>query len=100
MKRDNLKKKDILKLINKNTGMPILYLNNFFDNILLIINDLLNRDKILKIKDFGTFKVSKKLKREGRNPKNKEKFIIKERNVLTFKASNNFNKKINYDKKI
>ena len=100
MKRDNLKKKDILKLINKNTGMPILYLNNFFDNILLIINDLLNRDKILKIKDFGTFKVSKKLKREGRNPKNKAKFIIKERNVLTFKASNNFNKKINYDKKI
>ena len=100
MKRDNLKKKDILKLINKNTGMPILYLNNFFDNILLIINDLLNRDKILKIKDFGTFKVSKKLKREGRNPKNKEKFIIKERNVLTFKAAIRLNKKVNIgDKK-
>ena len=100
MKRDNFKKNDILKLINKNTGMPILYLNNFFDNILITINDLLNKNKILKIKDFGTFKISKKLKRVGRNPKNKEKFIIKERNVLTFKASNNFNKKVNYDKKI
>ena len=41
----------------------------------------------------------KKTKRIGRNPKNKMKYEIVERNVLIFKAATHLNRKINIDVK-
>ena len=45
--------------------------------------------------NFGTFTVRKKNSRIGRNPKTKEIKTISERNVILFKPSNEFKKKIN-----
>ena len=49
----------------------------------------------MKIKKFGTFSLNYKKKRNGRNPKNKKSYEIQERNVVTFKASENLKFKIN-----
>lgn len=65
----------------------------FVNDILDIIIDGLKVDGFVKIHNFGTFKIKKKKSRIGRNPKTKENVIIKERNVVLFRASKSI---INY----
>ena len=51
--------------------------------------------RLVKIHNFGTFKLSKKKGRIGRNPKTKKEYNISSRNVITFKASKILLKYIN-----
>ena len=67
-----LSKKDCLEIVN--------------DIINIIIEGLENKG-IVKIHNFGTFKLRTKKSRIGRNPKTKEEVIIGERNVISFKPS-------------
>ena len=67
-----------------------------------IVNDIidiiivgLQSDTIVKIHNFGTFKLNNKKSRIGRNPKTKEEYNISSRNVITFKASKILLKYIN-----
>ena len=67
-----------------------------------IVNDIINivisgleRDKKVKIHNFGTFTLNRKNSRIGRNPKTKEEYKISSRNVITFKASKILLKYIN-----
>ena len=60
-----------------------------------IIIDILIHAKKVKISNFGTFFLKRKKSRIGRNPKTKEKKVISERNVITFKASKEFKSYIN-----
>ena len=69
-------------------------LDEFLD--IILIN--LIKTKKVKISKFGTFSLKRKKSRLGLNPKTKEKAIISERNVITFKASNELKKYINNQK--
>ena len=60
----------------------------------LILQNIIMHKKV-KIAKFGTFILRKKNQRIGRNPKTKEKKIIKERNVILFKPSKEFKEYIN-----
>ena len=95
--RINLTKKDILNSLYMQIGLSKRILNTIFEDILNIITENLKRNKKVKIANFGTFEIRHKKKREGRNPKTKEKKIISERNVVIFKASKDFKKFINID---
>ena len=57
--------------------------NDIIDSIILGLEQY----KIFKIHNFGTFKLRRKNKRIGRNPKTKVEVVISERNVITFKSS-------------
>ena len=78
-------------------GLSKRILNTIFEDILDIITENLKRNKKVKIANFGTFEIRHKKKRDGRNPKTKEKKIISERNVVIFKASKDFKKFVNID---
>ena len=65
------------------------------NDIIDIIIEGLQSDKKVKIHNFGTFKLSNKKSRIGRNPKTKEEHNISSRNVITFKASKILLKYIN-----
>ena len=54
-----------------------------------------NLNKKVKISNFGTFLLKRKKERIGRNPKTKEKKIISERNIISFKASKELKKYLN-----
>ena len=70
------------------------------DDLLLILSkNIINKEKV-KISKFGTFIVKHKNSRVGRNPKTKEEKLISARSVITFKASNEFKKFLNSDRKI
>ena len=76
------------KLISENL------INEFFSLILLN----LEREKIVKLSNFGTFILRIKNSRIGRNPKTREKKEISQRNVVLFKPSKEFRTFINSKK--
>ena len=94
IKKTQLTKKDISKKINSKIGLSKSYTNRITDNLIFILKDLIKNDEI-NIKNFGTFSITNKDQRIGRNPKNKKSYLIKARKSLSFKISHNFNKKIN-----
>tara|TARA_B100002052_G_C15680892_1_gene506133 strand:+ start:250 stop:546 length:297 start_codon:yes stop_codon:yes gene_type:complete len=93
--RINLTKKDIINSMYIKLGFSKRILNTILDDILYTIVENLKKDKKVKISNFGTFELRKKKKREGRNPKTKEKKLISARNVVLFKASKDFKKFVN-----
>ena len=93
-------KEYLAEKINEDLGLPksesLTLVGSIFDTIL----EHLDKESIVKISGFGTFKVRKKNKRIGRNPKTKEVKIISERNVILFKPSKEFKEYINKNEKI
>ena len=93
--RINLTKKEIINSIYMQLGFSKKItehlLEDFFETLLI----QLIKNKKVKISNFGTFEIRYKKKREGRNPKTKEKKIISSRNVVLFKPSKEFKNFIN-----
>ena len=93
--RINLTKKDLVNLIYMQIGfskqISEILIDEFFN--LIIINP--QKEKKIKISNFGTFTVREKKKRIGRNPRTKEEKIISARNVVLFKPSKDFKNFIN-----
>ena len=95
MSRINLTKKDIINSIYMQIGFSKKISENLLEDIFEIILKNIIKHKKVKIAKFGTFSLRRKKQRIGRNPKTKERKIISERNVILFKASKEFKKKIN-----
>ena len=93
--RINLTKKDLVNLIYMQLGfskqISESLIDEFFNSLILNIQ----KEKKLKISNFGTFLIREKKNRLGRNPKTKEEKIIKSRNVVLFKPSKEFKRLVN-----
>ena len=85
--KNNITKDDIADSINSNFGLSKKDCLNIVKDIIDEIILGLQNKKIVKIHNFGTFKLKRKKSRIGRNPKTKKEFIINERNVISFKPS-------------
>ena len=94
-KRININKEDISKEIYLNFGIPSFYAKKILNDVIKLLIQGLRRDKKLKINGFGSFKIIKKKKRIGRNPKTRELHEISERNTVSFKPANILKNKIN-----
>ena len=95
IKRNNTKKKDIVKNIFSNIGISHLYTSKIIDDLIKILIINLFLSKSLKIKNFGTFVLKRKYKRIGRNPMNQKSYEIAERNTVLFKSAETLKKVIN-----
>ena len=95
MTRINLTKKDIISSIYMQIGYSKKLSETLLEDVFEILLKNIVKNKKVKIAKFGTFILRKKKQRLGRNPKTKEIKIISERNVILFKASKEFKKKIN-----
>ena len=91
----NITRDVISEFINDEFGLTKKDCNEFVTDIIEELIKGLNRDKIVKIHNFGTFKIRYKKSRIGRNPKSKEDVMIPARNVISFIPSKFFLKKIN-----
>ena len=93
--RINLTKKDLVNAIYMQIGFSKKISENLINDFLSTILDNLKTNGKIKISKFGTFSIRNKKSRLGRNPLTKEKKIISSRNVVLFKASNEFKDLIN-----
>ena len=92
---NNITKEDIANFINSEFGLTRKDCNNFVRDIIEEIILGLKKDNIVKIHNFGTFKIRNKKSRLARNPKSKVEVMIPSRNVISFKPSKHILKKLN-----
>ena len=92
---NNITRDDIAEFINNEFGLTKKDCINLVNDIIEEIIEGLNEHNIVKIHNFGTFKLRRKNARIGRNPKTKEEVIIAPRNVISFLSSKHILKKLN-----
>ena len=93
--KKNISRDDIADTINKEFGFSRKECLDIVNDIIEIIIEGLNTNNLVKIHNFGTFKLKRKRSRIGRNPKTKEEVMIQDRNIISFKASKKILKYIN-----
>jgi integration host factor subunit alpha len=92
---NNITRDDIAEFINNEFGLTKKDCSNLVNDIIEEIIEGLNENNIVKIHNFGTFKLRRKNSRIGRNPKTKEEVMIAPRNVISFSPSKHILKKLN-----
>ena len=95
MAKVNLTKKDLINSVYMQIGFSKNISENLIDDFLSTITENLIDEKKLKLSKFGTFSIRSKKRRIGRNPKTKEEKIISDRDVVLFKASQEFKDLVN-----
>ena len=93
--RINLTKKDLVNLVYMQLGFSKQISENLIEDFLSTIVSNIKQEKKLKLSKFGTFSIREKKPRIGRNPKTKETKMISSRDVVLFKASNEFKEFVN-----
>ena len=93
---NNITRDDIAEFINNEFGLTKKDCINLVNDIIEEIIEGLIEHSIVKIHNFGTFKLRRKNARIGRNPKTKEEVMISPRNVISFLPSKHILKKLNY----
>ena len=87
MQLKNFTRKDLSNKVYQNLGFSKNLTSSIIDDFIeSLISELIKLDKI-KISSFGTFKVTNKKERIGRNPKTKVIAKICARKVVKFKPS-------------
>ena len=95
MARINLTKKDLINSVYMQIGFSKNISENLIDDFLKTIVENLQNERKLKFSKFGTFSIRNKKSRIGRNPITKEQKTISQRDVVLFKASNEFKDLVN-----
>ena len=85
--QNNFTREDIAESLHTDFGLTKKDCTVFVNDIIDIIIEGLKVSGYVKIHNFGSFKVTRKKSRIGRNPKTMEDVMITERNVLKFKPS-------------
>ena len=81
-----MKKADLVEAIAKETGLTKADANRAWDATFEVITKALKKGERVPVAGFGTFNVSKRKAREGRNPQTGAAVKIPARKAVTFKA--------------
>ena len=81
-----MKKSDLIEAIAKKTEMTKADAGRALDAVFEVITAALKKGEKVPVAGFGTFAVSKRAAREGRNPQSGATVKIPARNAVTFKA--------------
>lgn len=90
-----MRKDDFITKIADKNDMTKKKAKEVFDSIFDEIADVLDNDDKLTVRNFGTFKVSQRSARKGRNPQTGEEIQIPARKVAKFKASKSLKEYLN-----
>ena len=93
--RINLTKKDLVNIVYMQIGFSKKISENLIEEFFALIVSNLEKNKDIKISNFGTFSIRIKKERVARNTKTKESKAISKRKVVLFKPSKEFKEFIN-----
>ena len=83
------------KLCNHYRNLPRKDIEKILKIIFVEITEALCRGENIEIRGFGSYKITKRKARMGRNPKNSEKIQIPEKKAIRWKMSKIFFKRLN-----
>jgi integration host factor subunit alpha len=90
-----LTKDDLVRVIAKANGYPLLQTVDLIETLLELIKSKLVSGEDVLISGFGKFCVKEKHERRGRNSATGDSMMMKARRVVTFKWSGRLRDKIN-----
>ncbi len=82
-----LTRADIIETLSRELNLSRQAASHFLEFFIETTMDSIAEAEKLKLSSFGTFKVRKKSKRIGRNPKTREEAIVTPRRVVSFYPS-------------
>ncbi len=82
-----LTRADVIEVLSREINLPRQKSADFLEVFIEITMNSIAEAEKLKLSSFGTFKVRKKEKRIGRNPKTREEAIVTPRRVVSFHPS-------------
>ena len=90
-----MKKADLVEAIAKQTGLTKADANRALEATFEVITKALKKGERVPVAGFGTFNVSKRKAREGRNPQTGATVKIPARKAVTFKAGTALKEAVN-----
>ena len=81
-----MKKSELVEAVAEQAGLTKADATRAIDAVFATITGALKKGDKVPVAGFGTFAVSKRAAREGRNPQTGETVKIAARNAVTFKA--------------
>lgn len=90
-----MKKADLISALAGKSGIKKVEAQKVIDALIEIIGDELAKGEKIQIAGFGTFEVSERPAREGRNPRSGETLTIEASKSPRFKAGKAFKDRIN-----
>jgi DNA-binding protein HU-beta len=88
-------KTDLIDKVAKSVNITKVVANDVFESMIETIKDGLKNGEKITIIGFGTFSVSERKARKGRNPKTGEPIDIAESKAPKFTPSDSFKKEFN-----
>ncbi|WP_224962826.1 integration host factor subunit alpha [Geomonas subterranea] len=88
-------KADIAGKMQEKMGFTVKQSLEIVDAVFDMMKDTLAQGHDLKISGFGSFKLTDKDARRGRNPQTGEEMTIEARRILTFKPGQTLKKRVN-----
>ena len=90
-----MKKADLISALAGKSGIKKVEAQKVIDALIEIIGDELAKGEKIQIAGFGTFEVSERPAREGRNPRSGETLTIEASKSPRFKASKTLRDRMN-----
>jgi DNA-binding protein HU-beta len=90
-----MNKADLINSISKKTGLSKSKTNEVIDAFVESVTDSLKKGEKVTLVNFGTFNISERDSRSGRNPKTGETIEIPAKRVARFKVGSGLAKNIN-----
>ena len=90
-----MNKTDLINGMAENAGITKAASNQALESLLIDIEGSLQKGTRVSLVGFGSWSVSKRAAREGRNPQTGKTIKIKAKNVVKFKAGSDLGKAVN-----
>ncbi|MGC6516540.1 MAG: integration host factor subunit alpha [Candidatus Puniceispirillaceae bacterium] len=95
MMSNTLTRQEIANAVHNQLGLSRNESAELVESVLEELAICFEKGEQVKISSFGTFSVSEKTARMGRNPKSGEEAVITPRRVLTFRPSSQMKERVN-----
>lgn len=93
-----MNKQDLVSAMSEKSGLPKKVSEFAINSFVESISDALAKGESVQLIGFGTFKVSKRNARKGRNPQTGKEIKIAAKKVAQFKAGKALSEKVNNKK--
>lgn len=90
-----MNKGELIEKIAKDAKLTKVQAGEALDSIIHAVGATLAKNGKVTLVGFGTFSVSKRAARKGRNPRTGKEITIKAKKVAKFKAGTELSKKVN-----
>ena len=90
-----MNKTDLINQMAEDAGITKAAAKKALDSFLIEVEGALQKGKRVSLVGFGSWSVSRRAAREGRNPQTGQTIKIKAKNVVKFKAGSDLSKAVN-----